>query len=65
MKSMHLVLPEFELYLGIWTKDMKRNTNLQQPQVAKAIKNLEARNLIKAVKSIAVRSGIFHIKKHL
>lgn len=39
--------------MGIWTKDMKRNTNLQQPQVAKAIKNLEARNLIKAVKSIA------------
>lgn len=38
--------------MGIWTKDMKRNTNLQQPQVAKAIKNLEARNLIKAVKSI-------------
>ncbi|KAH7444707.1 hypothetical protein KP509_02G089100 [Ceratopteris richardii] len=32
---------------------MKRTTNLQQPQVAKAIKNLEARNLIKAVKSIA------------
>ncbi|KAH7444706.1 hypothetical protein KP509_02G089100 [Ceratopteris richardii] len=39
--------------MGIWTKDMKRTTNLQQPQVAKAIKNLEARNLIKAVKSIA------------
>eukprot|EP00250_Pteridium_aquilinum_P028806 c3786_g1_i1 orf=667-1548(-) len=39
--------------MGIWTKDMKRSTNLQQPQVAKAIKNLEARNLIKAVKSIA------------
>lgn len=39
--------------MGIWTKDMKRNTNLQQPQVAKAIKNLEARTLIKAVKSIS------------
>eukprot|EP00249_Psilotum_nudum_P007454 c20568_g1_i1 orf=274-1158(+) len=39
--------------MGIWTKDMKRNTNLQQPQVAKAIKNLESRSLIKAVKSIA------------
>ena len=42
-------------YSGIWTKDMKRNTNLQQPQVAKAIKNLEARHLIQAVKSVAVR----------
>lgn len=43
--------------MGIWTKDMKRNTNLQQPQVAKAIKNLEARNLIKAVKSVSATKG--------
>ncbi|KAJ7551177.1 hypothetical protein O6H91_06G003200 [Diphasiastrum complanatum] len=37
---------------GIWTRDMKRETNLQQPQIAKAIKNLEARKLIKAVQCI-------------
>lgn len=34
--------------------DLKRRTNLQQPQVTKAIKNLETRNLIKAVKSVEV-----------
>lgn len=42
------------LCLGIWTMDLKRRTNLQQPQVTKAIKTLEARNLIKAVKSVEV-----------
>ncbi|KAG6557884.1 hypothetical protein Mapa_000061 [Marchantia paleacea] len=41
---------------GIWTMDLKRRTNLQQPQVTKAIKNLETRNLIKAVKSVEHKS---------
>jgi len=39
--------------MGIWTKDMKRETNLQQPQVNKALKNLEARGLIKGVKTVS------------
>lgn len=39
--------------MGIWTKDMKRETNLQQPQVNKALKNLEARGLIKGVKCVS------------
>ncbi|CAM6115383.1 unnamed protein product [Calypogeia fissa] len=41
---------------GIWTMDLKRRTNLQQPQVTKAIKTLETRNLIKAVKSVEHKS---------
>lgn len=39
---------------GIWTRDMKFKTNLQQPQITKIIKTLEGRKLIKAVKSVAV-----------
>lgn len=39
--------------MGIWTKDMKRETNLQQPQVNKALKNLEGRGLIKGVKCVS------------
>ncbi|XP_057855537.1 uncharacterized protein LOC131065136 isoform X1 [Cryptomeria japonica] len=39
--------------MGIWTKDMKRETNLQQPQITKAIKNLETRSLIKGVKPVS------------
>lgn len=38
---------------GIWTKDLKLRSNLQQPQVTKVLKTLEARSLIKAVKSVA------------
>ena len=38
--------------MGIWTEDMKRETNLQQPQVNKALKNLEAPGLIKGVKYV-------------
>lgn len=38
---------------GLWTKDMRARTNLQQPQITKIIKALENRKLIKAVKSVA------------
>lgn len=37
---------------GIWTADLKRRTNLQQPQINKALKNLEGRSLVKAVKTV-------------
>lgn len=33
---------------GLWTKDMKTRTNLQQPQITKILKQLESRKLIKA-----------------
>lgn len=41
---------------GIWTRDLKLRSNLQQPQITKIIKTLEGRRLIKAVKSVAVSS---------
>ena len=37
---------------GIWTKDLKTRTNLQQPQVTKILKNLDARGLVKSVKGV-------------
>jgi len=43
------------LLAGIWTADLKRRTNLQQPQINKALKNLEGRSLVKAVKTVTVR----------
>jgi hypothetical protein len=41
------------LAAGIWTKDLKNRTNLQQPQVTKILKNLDARGLVKSVKAVA------------
>ncbi len=38
---------------GIWTKDLKMKSNLQQIQVTKILKTLESRQLIKAVKTVA------------
>lgn len=37
---------------GIWNRDIKTNTNVQQAPLAKALKELERRMLIKSVKSI-------------
>lgn len=37
---------------GIWTKDLKYKSNLQQPQVAKVLKALESRKLVKSIKSV-------------
>ncbi|EIE24611.1 RNA polymerase Rpc34 [Coccomyxa subellipsoidea C-169] len=37
---------------GIWTKDLKNRTNLQQPQITKILKNLDQRSLVKSVKSV-------------
>ncbi|BDA42720.1 DNA-directed RNA polymerase III subunit RPC6 [Coccomyxa sp. Obi] len=38
--------------LGIWTKDLKNKTNLQQPQITKILRTLESRALVKSVKSV-------------
>ncbi|CAL5219533.1 g1384 [Coccomyxa viridis] len=38
--------------LGIWTKDLKLRTNLQNPQVTRILKTLEGRGLVKNVKSV-------------
>ena len=37
---------------GIWNREIKTNTNIQQQTLAKALKELERRMLIKSVKSI-------------
>jgi len=37
---------------GIWSRDIKRRTNLAQTAVTKILKNLETRNLVKPVKSV-------------
>lgn len=35
---------------GIWSRDIKNKSNLQQPQVTRILKELEKRQLIKAVR---------------
>lgn len=37
---------------GIWTRDMKQRTNLQQPRINKILKVLEERLLVKSVKNV-------------
>ena len=37
---------------GVWSKDLKRHTNIAQTQVNKILKTLESRQLIKSVKSV-------------
>lgn len=37
---------------GMWTRDMKQRTNLQQPRINKILKVLEERLLVKSVKSV-------------
>lgn len=41
---------------GIWTKDVRLQTNIQQQALNKIFKQLETRELIKQVKSIAAKS---------
>lgn len=38
--------------MGIWTRDMKQRTNLQQPKINKILKTLEERVLVKSVKNV-------------
>ncbi|KAK3262962.1 hypothetical protein CYMTET_28211 [Cymbomonas tetramitiformis] len=41
---------------GIWTKDLRFKSNLTQPQMTKALKVLESKQLIKAVKSVTTQN---------
>lgn len=41
---------------GIWTRDIKIATNIQQQQLTKTLKTLESRNLIKSVRSVVSKS---------
>jgi len=49
LQSSHRVPP---LAPGMWTKTLRKNTNLSPQLVARALKNLEQRSLVKSVKSI-------------
>lgn len=49
-------LIEAEKDMGLWTRDMKYKSNLQQTQINKILRVLVQRKLIKAVKSIAGRN---------
>ncbi|KAL6068232.1 DNA-directed RNA polymerase III subunit RPC6 [Balamuthia mandrillaris] len=49
-------LIEAEGDMGLWTRDMKFKSNLQQTHINKILRILEQRQLIKAVKSIAGRN---------
>ncbi|KAG8458254.1 hypothetical protein KFE25_001546 [Diacronema lutheri] len=42
--------------VGMWTRDIRLRSNLQQTQVPKILKTLELRKLIKAVKSVASKN---------
>jgi DNA-directed RNA polymerase III subunit RPC6 len=41
---------------GIWTKDIRMQTNIQQQMLTKILKNLEQRQLIKPVKSVTQKA---------
>lgn len=41
---------------GIWTRDIKNQTNIQQQTLTKSLKTLETRQLIKSVKSVTSKS---------
>ena len=47
--------------VGLWTKDMKHKTNLQQAQVTKILKQLESRKLVKAIKPVNQPSKKFYM----
>jgi DNA-directed RNA polymerase III subunit RPC6 len=41
---------------GVWTKDIKMQTNVQQQTLTKSLKQLESRRLVKSVKSVTSKS---------
>jgi DNA-directed RNA polymerase III subunit RPC6 len=42
--------------MGIWTKDIRTQTNIQQQSLTKIFKTLESRQLIKPVKSVNAKA---------
>ena len=47
--------------LGIWTRDLKSRTNLQQAQITKVLKQLETRRLVKSIRPVSEPSKKFYI----
>jgi DNA-directed RNA polymerase III subunit RPC6 len=50
---------------GIWTRDIKNATNIQQQTLTKTLKALESRQLIKAIKSVTSKSKKLYMKYDL
>jgi len=54
---------------GIWVRDLRIKSNLQQVQINKALKTLEAKKLIKSVKSVASKNRkvymLYDIEPHV
>jgi DNA-directed RNA polymerase III subunit RPC6 len=51
--------------MGIWTKDVRNQTNIQQQALGKIFKALETRRLIKPVKSVAAKAKKLYMAYHL
>jgi DNA-directed RNA polymerase III subunit RPC6 len=51
--------------MGIWTKDIRIQTNIQQQALNKTFKALESRQLIKPVKSVAAKSKKLYMAYNL
>ena len=49
------------LLTGIWTRDLKSRTNLQQAQITKVLKQLETRRLVKSIRPVSEPSKKFYI----
>jgi DNA-directed RNA polymerase III subunit RPC6 len=51
--------------MGIWTKDVRNQTNIQQQALTKIFKALETRRLIKPVKSVAAKAKKLYMAYNL
>jgi len=51
--------------MGIWTKDIRHQTNIQQQALTKIFKSLENRRLIKPVKSVTAKAKKLYMKYDL
>ncbi len=50
---------------GVWVRNVKLRTKLQQTQLNKVLKRLEARKLIKPVRSVAFKNRRMYMAYHL
>jgi DNA-directed RNA polymerase III subunit RPC6 len=51
--------------MGIWTKDIKKETNIQNQAMNKILKSLESRRLIKQVKSVTAKNKKLYMMYNL
>lgn len=55
--------------MGIWTRNLKTQSNLQQVQITKILKKLEARKLIKSVNSVTNKNRkvymLYNLEPHV